>query len=236
MIEVTLEAIFRPSLLTFEQGAKSSLGLLRKLSDLPGFSSGWETGGARLNADESAFIHALEKLQAGEGADAGFHFAVAENASGLSKPLLPPESYLFEIAFDSVLGNLKVKISMIKSVATFEMILGIVTHLCNWSDLQHVSVVPAFYVPDDSPIDHISRHGIGWAGWVPFPLTHEQLPEAGYLETLGQGMFIASQDTYWEVTDRAAVKRARDLELKLNALGKLPTRTILQKGTWGQSQ
>jgi len=236
MMVLTLKAYFRRLPMSLDQGMRKTVELLRKLSELPAFASGWEADGARLDQDEAAFVGAMTRAQAGEGDDGGYHFALAENARGPSAPFLPMESFLATVVFNSRAGGLYADVEMAKPVATFDTVLGIVRHLNAWSDLQHVSTVPMFYVKYDTPIDTINRVGIGWAGWVPFALTPAQLPEAGYLEPLGQGTFLASQDSYWEITDRAAVKRAPALELKLNALGMLPTRRILFQGTWGQAQ
>lgn len=235
MLDLKLEADFRPMPMTLDEGMGKALDLLRKLSGLPAFASGWEAGGVRLDQDEAAFAEAMKQAQAGEGAEGGYHFAIAENARGTSAPFLPAESYIAETVFNNVDGGLYVVLSMTRQVATFATIHGVVKQLNAWADLQHVSAGSIFYSPEDSPIDSVNRRGIGWAGWVPFPLTRAELPEAGYLETLGQGTFVASQESEWEVSDRAAVKRAQALELRLNALGMLPTRTALRKGTWGQA-
>lgn len=230
MLDFTIEADFRPMPMGFEEGAAKAIALLRRLSDIDLFSSGWQTAGISLETDEAAFIKAVEREQAGEGAENGFHFVISENASGL-----PPESFLVEISFDRHQGALNAKISMRSELVTLKTVFDVITCFNDWAELQHVSGTPMFYVPEDSPIDPVNRRGIGWAGWVPFHLTNDQLAEAGVLSELGQGTFVASQNVFWTVTDRPAVKRAQAMELRLNSLGMLPTRRILSQGTWGKT-
>lgn len=235
MIEVTIEADFRPERLGFEAGVAKAVGLLKALSAIPAFSGGWQAQGVQLLRDEAGFVAALQAMQAGDGADAGYHFAIAENVPGITPPFFPPESYIAEVSFDSVDGYLEVKLSLAQKVSEFQTLRGAMHVLTQWSALQHASAIPVFYAADDSPIDPVNRRGIGWVGWVPFEVTAEQLPEAQVLEAVGGGTLVASQDSYWDVTDRAAVKRAQALELALNKLGLLPTRDVLAEGTWGLS-
>lgn len=233
MMDLRMEADFRPKLLNWDDGVAASVTLLQQLSEIEVFASGWEVFGTRLSDDEDAFISEAKRAQEGDGEEDGFHFVSVSNARGPTPPFVRPESYSAGVTFDRVQGRLIADMDLRPELATIDTIFEIIKRFAAWSPLQHVSTTPATYAEYDAPIDHVRRRGIGWAGWVPFQLTQEQVPEAAILEPVDNGTFLATQRTYWAVQDREAVRRAQALELRLNDLGMLPTRRVLSRGTWG---
>ncbi|MEJ6404222.1 hypothetical protein [Yoonia sp. 2307UL14-13] len=219
--------------MSWDEGSAHAVLLLRELSEISIFKSGWEILGTALNDDEAAFLEKGRIAQEGEGSNGRLFFMIAGNARGPVPPFLRMESYFATIDFDQNQGRLTVTIDLRPELATIDTIFEIIKRFAAWSPLQHVSTTPATYAEYDAPIDHVRRRGIGWAGWVPFQLTQEQVPEAAILEPVGNGTFLATQRTYWAVQDREAVRRAQALELRLNDLGMLPTRRVLSRGTWG---
>lgn len=233
MLDLDIEADFRHLVMDIQEGLSKTVDLFRQLSRIDAFASGWQGYGARLTDDEAGFIRALERAQVGEGAEGGYYSVVLENARGVTDSFPSPANFLAGVGFNRNEGYLDVKISMRSELAKLKTVFETIACLEKWAPLQHVSATPLFYSPHDSPIDHVMRRGIGWAGWVPFRLTKEELPEAGVLSPLGEGTFVACQEAYLNISDRDAVRRAQALELKLNSLGMLPTRRALSRGDWG---
>ncbi|QDC09667.1 hypothetical protein FHY55_10610 [Oceanicola sp. D3] len=118
---------------------------------------------------------------------------------------------------------------------TLALARQIVAVCLDWAPLQHLTIMDPYYAMEESPIG-FRRTGLGWAGWVPFRPDPAALPEGTIVEPMGRGSFIATQERFWDVPDRAGVKRGQALELALNALGMLPTGADLRDGTWGEPE
>ncbi len=221
--------------MSFDAGVSSAGQLLIRLAEIDGFDQGWRIGDHVLSADPSQNMDPVRELQGPSVGSTPFSFVVAQSPPGVQGLHANRPSYMIKVAYDDADGHLSVDVSFLPALADLDRVRALLVALAEWWPLQHVSVAERFYAREDSPLDPVNRLGIGWAGWIPFPLEPAQLPEAGHLEPLGSGTFLASQNTYWEVTDRAAVQRAQDLELRLNALGLLPTRTVIKQGIWGDT-
>jgi hypothetical protein len=106
-----------------------------------------------------------------------------------------------------------------------------------WKHPQHLRCGPPMYFLNDHPLDK-ARSGLGWLGWVPFDIAPAEVPEAAIVLPIQGGTFLASQRDWWVAygpeRDEAAVRRAQALELRLNALGVLPSNIELRRGDWGQ--
>ncbi|WP_299302453.1 hypothetical protein [uncultured Litoreibacter sp.] len=106
-----------------------------------------------------------------------------------------------------------------------------------WQRPQHVSMAWPVYRMEHHALDK-ARQGLGWLGWVPFELSSTQVPEAAIVEPMADGTFLASQPDFWFAggpnKDDDAIAGAQALELRLNALGVLPTSVELTRGDWGQ--
>lgn len=97
----------------------------------------------------------------------------------------------------------------------------------------HLSAMPTRYQMDHWPLDRL-RSGIGWIGWVPFAVLAGEVPEATKMIPMNGGTCVLGQREIWQVDDPTAIARAQALDLRLNALGVLPTTVELMRGDWGQ--
>jgi len=106
-----------------------------------------------------------------------------------------------------------------------------------WQRPMHLHAMPTRYRAEHHPLD-IARLVIGWLGWVPFPLTPHDVPEARIVAAQDGGTNLASYDRYWQASgpdaDPQAIAQAQALDLRLNTLGVLPTSLELERGDWGQ--
>lgn len=108
-----------------------------------------------------------------------------------------------------------------------------------WQRPAHLRFGPARYRYDHHPLDR-ARLGIVWIEWVPFALTPSDVPEAEIVRPMHGGALIASQRAFWQShrnqqdCSKVAIERAREIELRLNQLGVLPTFKELRRGDWGR--
>ncbi|MEJ6404355.1 hypothetical protein [Yoonia sp. 2307UL14-13] len=232
MTYIELNAFFQYRPMQFDDGVSEFFELLTRLQSLRPLSLGWEGDGHALSTDPDGLRSILRDANDPDGPEGSFSFAMAENARSSDGQSHVAGQYLATLRFDREEGELSFRLKIVPHLSSATLFRDIIKILHDWWPLQHVHVDDPFYAKYDRPLDPTNRAGIGWAGWVPFQLTPAQVPEAQILAPLGNGTFLATQETYWETTDRDAVKRAQDLEIRLNNLGMLPTMEALRQGIW----
>ncbi|MBM7066484.1 Imm52 family immunity protein [Actibacterium sp. 188UL27-1] len=234
MLYMSVICHFRRGPLPSHEGFAAFVDLALLLQKLPPFHPGWEVNGVPFSAPLADIEAGFRTIQP-PGDDGDLFFAAAESAQAAKGRPLPPERYTAFFRYDRLEGNQELRLSIVPSLTDAPMLREVIATLAVWWPLQHVQAVYESYPHLDSPLDQRNRAGIGWAGWIPFQVTAESLPEVGIVSPLGPGTFLATQRAFWDLTDPEAVKRAQDLEIRLNAIGMLPTHEALRAGTWGQT-
>ncbi len=237
-IDMALNVKLRPSDADFETGAQEFLDLLTRVRKVPGFDvpwvSQWKEHGPLYDAfeDREAF---LEKIRT-HNADRKDGFSIW--AHGHREKF----EYLLEYNWknwrpDILLGE--VYYSHPDHGTDLRFFLTLVEAVLAWQRPMHLAFGPGVYMRDFHPLDR-ARVGIHWIGWVPFLLNPSDVPEAEIVEQMQGGTLIVTQRAFWQALDahpnfsQAAIDRAQEVEIRLNALGVLPTNMELFRGDWGQ--
>lgn len=220
--------------LDYDDGVSRAIEAMRSMLQVSAFGPDWEVNGILLSRDEDAFRAELRKEVTADDLAFGTFGLGAESARSHAGRDVEIEQFLLTYHFSREAEAPQFAQMRLKArLGTLDTMRGLVRVFHDWLPLQHLSAGDRWYKREASPLGE-RRKGIGWLGWVPFDLMDDEVTEAAVVEPLGRGTFLASQVDYWEVTDREAVARARALELKLNALGVLPTVQDLARGDWGR--
>ena len=229
-MDIELIADTVPVDVPFEEGAARMTTLLRALQRLPVFSEGWRGLDGQWLADgEDAFIAAARDALGEDGLEIGMYSLVADSGLHPRADGVRAEKYLFSSQFGraQVLPT-HVRLGFRADLVSLTLIHEVMAVLLDWDRIQHMAVCDPYYAHMDSPLDP-RRRGLGWAGWLPFSVTPEQVPEAAVVQPMGHGTFLASV-AEWDAEDGSSIPRAQNLELRLNALGVLPTFVDLARG------
>jgi hypothetical protein len=232
-----LNLLFRlPSLgIGFDEGALDFLTVLRMLERLPHYKLGFMAE-FRLWEEQDAFVEKFRQHASSQ--------VVGEQRFVMSAANSVGERVAYNIKFNwepAVLASniLVIETYLSDTVRGYDINLFIETidTVITWKRPQHLRCGPSMYFLNDHPLDK-ARSGLGWLGWLPFDISPSEVPEAAIVLPMHGGTFLASQRDWWIAAgpqrDEAAVQRAQVLELRLNALGLLPTNIELRNGTWGQ--
>ncbi|QDC09668.1 hypothetical protein FHY55_10615 [Oceanicola sp. D3] len=234
MLKSQLVAEFSPVSLTLDEGFTACATLLNTLSTIQAFAPGWEADGAVLASDQAAFFEVQRRELSREDMEFSSYGIVAESARRMNGQDIEIEQYMAAVTFGGTpRSDRQLRLDFLPKDMTLALARQIVAVCLDWAPLQHLTIMDPYYAMEESPIG-LRRTGLGWAGWVPFRPEPAALPEGTLIEPMGRGSFIATQERFWDVPDRAGVKRGQALELALNALGVLPTGADLRDGTWGQ--
>ncbi len=118
-----------------------------------------------------------------------------------------------------------------------QLYLAVINVITSWQRPMHLYMTPTRYQMNDHPLDR-QRNGIGWIGWLPFTLTPADVPEAHLVQLMNGGTVVMTWPAFWQAHEgarnEAAIRRAQDVEIRLNLLGVLPTSDDLAGGNWGR--
>lgn len=239
-----LNFLMSPSSAGFDEGMKAFLELLLELSRLRLFYEGWKFAELIIGDDPSGFIERTRQQNfekdssALDRKDLTVFSASAYNEPSSNSGILCALTHRWGRS-DTFVMNLLLEFrgphpTYGTDISLFrETIAAVIA----WQRPQHVSMAWPVYRDEHHPLDK-QRSGIGWLGWVPFDLAPSQVPEAAVCEPMAGGTFLASQLGFWFAAgpnkDADAIARAQALDLRLNALGVLPTTVELQRGDWGR--
>lgn len=232
-----LASYFPPDANGFDHGAQDFLRLLRMAQKLPIYQGGYDS-----------FF--------GEPFDGSTRFLDGFRAENLTGPLAgrlfdlhagAPDDGRPRVTFGYTWGDpdltstcLSVDFSNPDPVPArlrdLDRYLETIDTILSWKRPRHLRCGPGLYFLNDHPLDTV-RAGIGWLGWVPFDLSASEVPEAAVVLPMQGGTVVACQRDWWVAAgpqrDTAAVRRAQALEMRLNALGVLPSILELRRGDWG---
>ncbi len=224
----------------FDAGAAEFLRLLRGLERIDGLHEGWRGQGRLLWQQQEEFI---ERFRAENSKDhqPGDMFVIRAG-SQLSGPQ-DITSYFFELTWEAFyVDTLEGDFRTMPRTRQGEMDWpAMIEAIVAWRRPQHLRLGPWLYTRDHHPLDR-SREGIGWMGWIPFPLSASDVPEAELVRPMLGGSLIIVQSEFWQANPRhplysqPAIERAQEVDLRLHLLGVLPSPHELQRGDWGQSR
>ena len=246
-IDLQLSAMLTPhrygiEYATYEDGARDFLALVRLLDRLPATALGWTMKGFRLWDQEKAYVaDAIATAATLDYADEDGSIGIMDDAPRFYGSRAGRVYYAFNYAWGLYATRLSAEFEHLPRDLDFTAVhmLEIVDAITRWKRPQHLEFGPADYFHLHHPLDR-ARRGIRWVGWVPFALTPSDVPEAEIVRPMNGGTAIATQSALWQVFEHhplhapEAIARAQEVELRLNALGVLPTAVELDRGDWGQ--
>ncbi len=229
---------FPPNANGFDHGAKNFLFLLRLAEKLPIYQGEYDSFYGRPFDGSTDFLDGF-RTQNQTRSLADKMYDIHAGAPDDGRP---------NITFDYIWGDPDLTLTYLSVDFTnpdpvpallrdLDRYIETIDTVITWKRPQHVRCGPPMYFLQDHPLDK-PRSGIGWLGWVPFDIAPTEVPEAAIVLPMQGGTLLASQRDWWIAagTDRdaTAVHRAQALELRLNAMGVLPTVVELRRGDWGQ--
>lgn len=233
MIDIELIADGASRLSGFRAGTDKIIDLLHKLERLPEIDQGWTEGSISLSDGDNTFTEKVLKNQGSDVAEFDIYFLVAMAIKSKAIEEKYGESYLLRAQY-GIQQPLPTTITFnfIEPLVSLHFVHRLIGVLLEWAQMQHIGVSDMDYRFQFSPVDE-RRRTVGWAGWVPYKLTSDQVPEAYLVQALHHGTFLACQEV-WIPHDHASIERAQALDLRLNSLGVLPTLPELATGNWGE--
>ncbi|QDC09662.1 hypothetical protein FHY55_10585 [Oceanicola sp. D3] len=245
---------------SFEEGIGQYLGLLEDLGRTKRLDNGWFVGTPADEHDLSGF----DPLEDGQTTYEHFLARYKSSGYEGQPPKMPPDAFAdepgpylercYSVQYKwsvpewnraNVPPSLPAAKPLCEARVAFPLphpkwgmepgpLIEVVKALVAFRAAQHVALYFWSYRTEHWPVD-ITRRAIGWIGWVPFPLTQRDVPEAARVEALGRGSLIVTNEAYWTPHENPeALARAQAVDRRLNLLGVLPTADDLARGDWGQ--
>lgn len=227
---------------SYDDGARDFLKLLHMIERIPTFDLGWTYGGYDLWDQVDAYLDDSRKASSNSGwSDEEGSIFIIDN----STKLLASDKvyYEFNYGWGTIQTSLHGNISRPNPTHGLQLqdLISLVDVITTWQRPQHLSIGPEGYLVNHHPLDR-TRLGIRWIGWMPFQLTPDDVPEAEIVRAMNGGTIIITQSRFWQAGERHpdysadAIRRAQNVELRLNSLGVLPTGPELQRGDWGEAR
>lgn len=233
------DVLYGPDYSIYDDAARDFLALLRLIEGNPAFDLGWSYGDFRLwsQVDEYIADSRIDSEAAGWPDQRGSIFILDDAKTTAT---LDDVYYGFDYSWGrkSTILNGNIKRPHPRLGVHVSHLIQLVETVTRWKRPQHLAFGPLDYMVNHQPLDR-SRLGIRWMGWVPFQLAPSDVPEAEIVRPMNDGTLIVTQSQFWQVGERHpdysadAIRRAQNVELRLNSLGVLPTVADLHGGNWG---
>lgn len=224
----------------YEDGARDFFNLLHRLEKIPYFDLGWCFKDIALWAQDEAYIQESKSVSDAAGwADEEGSVSTIDN--GMKTLGSEKVYYGFDYSWGATGTRMNGQIKRPHPHYGLQLdhLITLVDAVTRWQRPQHLAFGPSGYLVHHHPLDR-ARLGIRWIGWIPFAIAPAELLEAEIVRPMNGGTLIVTQSRLWQVGERhpdysaQAIRRAQNVELRLNALGLLPTAPDIMRGDWGR--